>query len=148
MNDEEAEEPDDDLDDEKKNKKDDDEPELPIAILRQIDEDKSPTGGKVWSVRAAPSLTSPHAVVSLQNFHWPGAITVFKGQEFSNIYVGFGHKYSAQPYSPPAPPAPANEYDVDLVVEGKPAQEEQIDPVPVPKSENDAKVEEDDEEDQ
>ena len=30
-------------------------------------------------------------------------------QEFDNIYVGWGHKFAVEPYSPPQPPAPAEE---------------------------------------
>ena len=31
-------------------------------------------------------------------------------RKFENVYVGWGQKYSSENYSPPAPPAPQEEY--------------------------------------
>jgi hypothetical protein len=113
------------------------EKELAIPLLRPIDEDSSNHGIKVWSVRAAPSLSSSHAVISMHNFHWPGAVAAWKGSTWTNVYVGFGHKYLPHNYSPPPPPPIAEEFDVMAVREGKQVPQEQIDPVYVPPPEKD-----------
>ena len=36
-------------------------------------------------------------------------VTLFP-RKFENVYVGWGQKYSSENYSPPAPPAPQEEY--------------------------------------
>jgi hypothetical protein len=136
-----------DDDTEVKRKVPEEEKEDPIKILTQIDEDKSPIGSKVWSVRAAPSLSSPHAVVSMYNFHWPGAVSVYSKGEFANIYVGFGHKFLPGPFTPPPPPTPAMECDLEALKEGKnDPNMELIDPPQQVKGEKSEEKEEDAEE--
>ena len=65
----------------------------------------------VWAVRTVGKMA---AVRSLE---WPGAVAVGYGGRFVNLYVGYGHKYSATPYQPQLPPVMRSEYTVGEEVE-------------------------------
>ena len=41
---------------------------------------------------------------------WPGAFVFGLDRKFENLYVGWGHKYTVDNYSPTAPPPTQEEY--------------------------------------
>ena len=47
----------------------------------------------------------------LRSNRWPGAYSYAKDDRFANIYIGYGIKYTGEPYSPPLPSIPLNEQD-------------------------------------
>jgi radial spoke head protein 4A len=65
-----------------------------------------------WSIRKCNSITA------IRNLNWPGAVSVGWAPvagtpllwRYANIYVGYGTKYAAKPYTPPPPPMLSIEY--------------------------------------
>jgi radial spoke head protein 4A len=59
-----------------------------------------------WRTRVINQL----AVV--RSLAWPGAYAIGFGRKYTNIYVGYGCKYSPGPYTPPAPPKLQSEFEL------------------------------------
>ena len=59
---------------------------------------------KDWAVRVHKSVST--RVVSVKSLKWPGAACCLKSgtQNFSNIYVGYGHERTNNSFYPVAPP--------------------------------------------
>jgi radial spoke head protein 4A len=122
-----TEEKDNDVDDDAD---EEDEEEAP-GQLNALEEDKQDDLKKMWILRQNPK--GPHCVTTVTSLLWPGAVAACKGEKWSNIYVGFGHKYLPGLYTPPPPPPiqmefkaefdPDDEDDVDPIIE-------QVDPLP------------------
>lgn len=78
-------------------------------LLTEISNDTPLGKHDAWTVRQSTSL-SRYSIVTARSNRWPGAYayanSVGTSVKFANIYVGFGLKYSPEPYSPPFPPAP------------------------------------------
>ena len=55
-------------------------------------------------------LNFQYAAAVLRSNLWPGGFVFGLDKKFENIYIGWGHKYTADNYSPPAPPATQEEY--------------------------------------
>jgi len=96
------------------------------------DED-DPLAEKFWNIKAEGSITVA------RNLSWPGSCAVAQGKMFSNIYLGWGQKYTPDMYAPPPPPAVMSEYKSNFNPEEAEEGEtdpliEQVDPQP-PKAE-------------
>lgn len=69
-----------------------------------------------WSISRSTDLVPAYAVAILKSNRWPGAFVYGIDKKFENIYIGFGHKYSKDNYSPTPPPPVFEEYLADLDV--------------------------------
>jgi len=85
------------------------EPETGPPLLQPLQNDEEVDGQPAWSTRLSSTLLPGYASVSISSNRWPGAHAYAIGKKFENVYIGWGHKYSADPYSPPLPPPAENE---------------------------------------
>jgi radial spoke head protein 4A len=83
------------------------EEEEPIPMLNGLDSDESKIVTPLWKIA---NTGGQHGVISVQSMSWPGAVTVCKGKNFCNIYIGYGQKFLNGVFSPPPLPAVATEY--------------------------------------
>ncbi|CAM9242731.1 unnamed protein product, partial [Chrysoparadoxa australica] len=95
------------LDDEGNPIEEEDPPEE-VPPLRSLAEDAEGT----WGFRTCPAGAgaTANSFVVAKNLLWPGAYAVSFGRRFTNIYVGDGIKYQAEPYQIPLPPAIQSEW--------------------------------------
>ena len=61
-----------------------------------------------WTPRLSSKLIPQYAISVMRSNLWPGAYAFGFDKKFENIYLGWGHKYSAENYSP-TPTAPIQE---------------------------------------
>mmetsp|Transcript_42926 Transcript_42926/g.69646 ORF Transcript_42926/g.69646 Transcript_42926/m.69646 type:complete len:489 (-) Transcript_42926:388-1854(-) len=78
--------------------------EVVPPLLTATNEDTPINEIPAWSARIAPSFAPQYAVTSLRSVRWPGAIAVCQGKKSACMYIGYGHKYTGQTYTPPPPP--------------------------------------------
>merc|ERR1711907_882632 len=90
-------------------------------MQREQEADPVPEGGRVRSIATDPNLqwavrqggdksrykagetTKSYAVTTVRCLTWPGAVTVCKGGQFTNLYIGHGLKYGEPDFFPCAP---------------------------------------------
>lgn len=106
-NEDEAEE---DEEEEEKEEPDEPEPEVGPPLLTPLAEDEEVNGMPAWSTCLSSNLVPQYAVAVVKSNLWPGASAFALEKKFENVYVGFGHKYSQENYSPPPPPAILEEF--------------------------------------
>jgi len=128
----------------RKKTEEEEEPDEPISLLSTLDKDESSiTPDGCWTFRLTNSdgVPVPHAPVSAHSLVWPGAVSVARRNTFVSVYIGHGLKYSAQPYTPPAPPAIQSEFVAEFNPEDGETDPlvEQTDPLPPPKEIGDHK---------
>lgn len=72
-----------------------------VPPLRALEEEEGD-----WAVSVSPAVAggSPNSLVCVRSMRWPGACAVAFGRRFTNVYVGYGLKHAAEPYTP-LPPA-------------------------------------------
>jgi radial spoke head protein 4A len=124
------------------------EPDEPLPLLSSVEEDQSKAvKGSLWSFRAYPKPTHPHACVLARSLLWPGAVAVAKKQVAVSLYIGDGQKACPLGFTPARPPPIAAEFEpVFNVEEDEPNPlQEQADPLPPAAGDEDG---EDDEEEQ
>lgn len=93
------------------------EPEQGPSLLTSISEDAEVDNMPAWTARISSHIIhSAHALSVLKSNLWVGATTVCNGRRFENIYIGWGLKYNADNYSPPAPPKFESEYIIGAEV--------------------------------
>jgi radial spoke head protein 4/6 len=63
-----------------------------------------------WSTKLSSALNSEYAWVIVSSNRWPGAHAYAIDKEFENLYIGWGHKYSVEPFAPRMPPVPEPEF--------------------------------------
>lgn len=85
-------------------------------LLTTINQDEDVDGLPAWSAARSSEIIPHYSIAILKSNTWPGACTFGFEKKFENIYIGFGHKYSSDNYSPPPPPAVMEEYITDLEV--------------------------------
>eukprot|EP00117_Sycon_ciliatum_P014925 scpid29995/ scgid14989/ Radial spoke head protein 4 homolog A; Radial spoke head-like protein 3 len=117
-------------------------PESGPVILTPIAEDRSSAPVEAWSVRRTMKLFPQYSHAIVSSNIWPGAYTAGNTKDFDSIYVGYGHKYEVEPFSPAFPPHPEPEYRLD------PQIEEKEDPTVEMEEAEAAKANEDDEEEE
>lgn len=107
-----------DEDEEEEENEDQDEPiqEEGPPLLTTISQDDDVDGLPAWSAVRSSDLVPAYSVAVLRSNTWPGAYTFGVDKKFENVYIGFGHKYSSENYSPPPPPPVWEEYVTDLEV--------------------------------
>uniref|UniRef100_A0A6J0TYB8 Radial spoke head protein 6 homolog A-like n=1 Tax=Pogona vitticeps TaxID=103695 RepID=A0A6J0TYB8_9SAUR len=84
--------------------------EVGPPLLTPLSEDADIQNIPPWSTEASTNLIPQYALAVLQANLWPGAYAFAIGRRFDNIYIGWGHKYSPDNYSPPSPPPVQSEY--------------------------------------
>ncbi|XP_004674154.1 PREDICTED: radial spoke head protein 4 homolog A [Condylura cristata] len=107
-----SEEEEEEEDEEEEEKEDPDyfEQEVGPPLLTPISEDLEIQNIPPWTTRLSSNLIPQYAIAVLRSNLWPGAYAFSNGKKFENFYVGWGHKYSPDNYTPPAPPAVQQEY--------------------------------------
>ncbi|XP_072031441.1 radial spoke head protein 4 homolog A-like isoform X2 [Amphiura filiformis] len=89
---------------------DEPEPEVGPPLLTPISEDMEIENIPPWSARMSSTLVPQYAIAVIQSNLWPGAFAFGTEKRFENVYVGTGHKYSPDNYSPPPPPPVQEEF--------------------------------------
>ncbi|KAM6185194.1 radial spoke head protein 4 homolog A [Rhynchocyon petersi] len=107
---EEEEEEDEEKEEEEKEEPDYVEQEVGPPLLTPISEDTEIQNIPPWTTRLSSNLIPQYAIAVLRSNLWPGAYAFSNGKKFENFYIGWGHKYSPDNYTPPAPPAVCQEY--------------------------------------
>ncbi|XP_041510524.1 radial spoke head protein 4 homolog A [Microtus oregoni] len=108
-NEEEEEEEDDEKED-KGEEPDYIEQEVGPPLLTPISEDLDIQNIPSWTTRLSSNLIPQYAIAVLRSNLWPGAYAFSNGKKFENIYIGWGHKYSVENYTPPGLPPVYQEY--------------------------------------
>ncbi|XP_051020465.1 radial spoke head protein 4 homolog A [Acomys russatus] len=86
------------------------EPEVGPPLLTPLSEDLEIQNIPSWTTRLSSNLIPQYAIAVLRSNLWPGAYAFSNGKKFENFYVGWGHKYSVENYTPPGPPPVYQEY--------------------------------------
>uniref|UniRef100_A0ABI7XKD1 Radial spoke head component 4A n=1 Tax=Felis catus TaxID=9685 RepID=A0ABI7XKD1_FELCA len=107
---EEEEEEDEEKEEEKGEEPDYTEQEVGPPLLTPISEDLEIQNIPPWTTRLSSNLIPQYAVAVLRSNLWPGAYAFSNGKKFENVYIGWGHKYSPDNYTPPALPPVYQEY--------------------------------------
>ncbi|XP_043448122.1 radial spoke head protein 4 homolog A isoform X1 [Prionailurus bengalensis] len=107
---EEEEEEDEEKEEEKGEEPDYTEQEVGPPLLTPISEDLEIQNIPPWTTRLSSNLLPQYAVAVLRSNLWPGAYAFSNGKKFENFYIGWGHKYSPDNYTPPALPPVYQEY--------------------------------------
>nr|XP_010963768.1 PREDICTED: radial spoke head protein 4 homolog A isoform X2 [Camelus bactrianus] len=107
---EEEEEEDEEKEDEKGEEPDYVEQEVGPPLLTPISEDLEIQNTPPWTTRLSSNLIPQYAIAVLRSNLWPGAYAFSNGKKFENFYIGWGHKYSPDSYTPPVPPPAYHEY--------------------------------------
>ncbi|XP_020610209.1 radial spoke head protein 6 homolog A-like [Orbicella faveolata] len=87
-------------------------PESGPQLLTSIAEDEPVNGMPAWTPYVSSELLPQYGLAVMRSNRWPGAVAFAKDRKFENIYVGWGHKFDADNYTPPPPPAAMEEYPV------------------------------------
>nr|XP_012416999.1 PREDICTED: radial spoke head protein 4 homolog A [Odobenus rosmarus divergens] len=107
---EEEEEEDEEKEEEKGEEPDYMEQEVGPPLLTPISEDLEIQNIPPWTTQLSSNLVPQYALAVLRSNLWPGAYAVSNGKKFENFYIGWGHKYSPDNYTPPALPPVYQEY--------------------------------------
>ncbi|XP_077756745.1 radial spoke head protein 4 homolog A isoform X1 [Canis aureus] len=86
------------------------EQEVGPPLLTPISEDLEIQNIPPWTTRLSSNLIPQYAIAVLRSNLWPGAYAFSNGKKFENVYIGWGHKYSPDNYTPPALPPVCQEY--------------------------------------
>ncbi|XP_038197007.1 radial spoke head protein 4 homolog A isoform X2 [Arvicola amphibius] len=86
------------------------EQEVGPPLLTPISEDLDIQNIPSWTTRLSSNLIPQYAIAVLRSNLWPGAYAFSNGKKFENIYIGWGHKYSVENYTPPGLPPVYQEY--------------------------------------
>eukprot|EP01112_Ceratiomyxa_fruticulosa_P018342 TRINITY_DN5842_c0_g1_i1.p1 TRINITY_DN5842_c0_g1~~TRINITY_DN5842_c0_g1_i1.p1 ORF type:complete len:551 (-),score=159.63 TRINITY_DN5842_c0_g1_i1:322-1821(-) len=87
----------------------DEEEERGPRLLTEITEDKPLGKVSSWSARLSTTHSRKFAYAYVRSNRWPGAYAISYGNKYANIYVGFGTKYSVDPFTPSLLPPPQAE---------------------------------------
>merc|ERR1712138_23468 len=103
------------------------EPETGPQLLSSLQLDEPVGTHPAWTTRRSTNFHPNFGVVCVSSNLWPGAHAYSDGRSFANIYVGYGHKFATEPYSPPAPPPSQQEYAGEDIAESTdPSREEEL----------------------
>ncbi|XP_035688014.1 radial spoke head protein 4 homolog A-like [Branchiostoma floridae] len=100
----------DEEDEEEKEEPDEPEPEVGPPLLTPVSEDVEIDGMPPWTAKVSSHLVPQYAIAVVRSNLWPGSVAFCHGRRFENIYVGWGHKYASENYSPPPPPPVQEEF--------------------------------------
>ncbi|KAK2580599.1 hypothetical protein KPH14_007718 [Odynerus spinipes] len=65
-----------------------------------------------WTARQSSHVQVDTAVALVRSNIWPGAYAFAVDRRFANVYIGWGHKYTAYNYSPPSMPPVQDQYKI------------------------------------
>ncbi|XP_068933470.1 radial spoke head protein 4 homolog A [Petaurus breviceps papuanus] len=102
--DEEEEEVEDEEVEEKREEPDNIEQEVGPPLLTPISEDLEIQNTPPWTAQLTSNVIPQYAIAFLRSNLWLGAYVFSDGKKFENLYIGWGHKYSSDNYTPPFPP--------------------------------------------
>eukprot|EP00794_Sanderia_malayensis_P018767 gene18767-20658_t len=103
---------DEDIDEDEEEPTDETKPEVGPPLLSSVAED-GPVGGlPAWTTYVSSRSLPEYAVAVVRSNQWPGAFAFSKEKKFENIYIGYGHKYQPDNYSPPMLPPAMEEFPV------------------------------------
>jgi radial spoke head protein 4A len=107
-----------DEDDEDEEEEEDEvEPETGPPLLTPLQNDTEVDGMPAWSTRLSSNAHPAFSCVRISSNRWPGAHAFGVGKQFANVYIGFGLKYSPEPFSPTQLPPIATEYNGEDITE-------------------------------
>ncbi|CAE1318213.1 RSPH4A [Acanthosepion pharaonis] len=95
---------------EEREEPDEPQPEDGPPLLTPLSEDATIGDILPWTTAISSSLVPQYAVAVVHSNLWPGAHAFSSNKKFENIYIGWGHKYSPENYSPPPMPQPQDEF--------------------------------------
>lgn len=96
---------DEDEEEEEREEPDEPEPEVGPPLLSPLSEDAEVDNMPAWTPKLSSKLIPQYAIAVMRSNLWPGAFAFGHEKKFENVYLGWGHKYSSDNYSPP-PTAP------------------------------------------
>lgn len=120
----------DEEDEEEEEEEEDETPgETGPKVLTEIVEDKAIGQAPAWTARTGSQFNKRNAIVFVRSTAWPGAVCVAWGSsnactKFANFYVGYGTKYTEDPFMPALPPIPQKE-GVDMIETTDPTVEDE-----------------------
>ncbi|CAH1791393.1 unnamed protein product [Owenia fusiformis] len=100
----------DEEEDEEREEPDEPEPEVGPPLLTPLSEDAEVENLPPWTAKLSSNLVQQYAIAVMHSNLWPGAHAFANDKKFENVYVGWGHKYAADNYSPPPPPGVQEEF--------------------------------------
>lgn len=106
------------------------EPESGPPLLTPLSEDQEIGGLAPWTARISSKLVPQYAIAVVDSNLWPGAHAFAIAKTFENVYIGWGHKYCTENFSPEAPPAIQEEFpsgpEISEVDDPTPEQEAEL----------------------
>ncbi|CAL7949975.1 unnamed protein product [Xylocopa violacea] len=86
--------------------------EIGPPLLTPLSEDAIVDSIIPWRAVQSTHVQPDQAVALIRSNIWPGAFAFACGKRFANVYIGWGHKYLAFNYSPPAMPPVQDQYKI------------------------------------
>ncbi|XP_006142152.1 LOW QUALITY PROTEIN: radial spoke head protein 6 homolog A [Tupaia chinensis] len=86
------------------------EQEVGPPLLTPLSEDAEIMHMSPCPARLSCALCPQYSVAIVRSNLWPGAYTFATGKKYENIYIGWGHKYSAENFNPALPAPVQQEY--------------------------------------
>jgi len=136
-------------DDEEEEEEEEIEAEEGAPLLTPLQNDEDVDGHPAWSVRLTNTAHTAYAAVCISSNRWPGAHAFAVNTTFANVYIGWGTKYSSEPFSPALPPMVQQEYGLEDIFESNDPtrqEEEDFEAMEAQDDERDMGSEDDDEE--
>lgn len=100
----------DEEEEEEREEPDEPEPEQGPPLLTPLSEDAETGSMSPWSAKLSSNLIPQFSIACIHSNLWPGAHAFATGKKFENVYIGYGHKYSQDNYSPPSVPPIMDEF--------------------------------------
>ncbi|XP_033734834.1 radial spoke head protein 4 homolog A-like [Pecten maximus] len=100
----------DEEEEEEREEPDEPEPEVGQPLLTPLSEDAEIGNLPPWTSKLSSNLIPQYALAVLHSNLWPGAHAFATGKKFENVYLGFGHKYNQDNYSPQPTPGIQDEF--------------------------------------
>lgn len=91
----------DEEEEEEREEPDEPEPERGPELLTPLSEDAEVDNMPPWTPKLSYNLIPQYACAVMRSNLWPGAYAFAAEKKFENVYIGSGHKYSKDNYSPP-----------------------------------------------
>ncbi|KAF7384842.1 hypothetical protein HZH66_011928 [Vespula vulgaris] len=81
-------------------------------LLTPLSEDAILESVFPWTTRQSSFVQLDTAVALVRSNIWPGAYAFAVDRRFANVYIGWGHKYTAYNYNPPSMPPVQDQYRI------------------------------------
>ncbi|KAI4481115.1 hypothetical protein M0804_009741 [Polistes exclamans] len=81
-------------------------------LLSPLSEDAILESVFPWTTRQSSFVQLDTAVALVRSNIWPGAYAFAVDRRFANVYIGWGHKYTAYNYNPPSMPPVQDQYKI------------------------------------